>query len=301
MPSHTALIEYAPAKINLYLEIMGKRPDGYHDLDSLVVFVDVGERLRFTRSDNLSLKITGPWSHALSVGEDNLILRAARLLSRRAGVKAGAEIELDKHIPVAAGIGGGSADAAAALRGLNKLWALGFSDDELCSIGVELGADVPVCVGSTTSRMLGIGDVCEEVDTLPNGLFMVLVNPRVSVPTPAVFSQLGPVKSGKKARVLPDFENTKAFFDWLAHCRNDLMPPAIQLQPVIAECLKQLRQNVDNSTSYIGMSGSGATCCALVENEAQAIEIVDRISLLNPGWWVNHGSLIVKDFVNGVN
>ncbi|MGD8325346.1 MAG: 4-(cytidine 5'-diphospho)-2-C-methyl-D-erythritol kinase [Sphingomonadales bacterium] len=281
-------VEIAPAKINLYLEITGRRPNGYHDLDSLVVFADVGERLIAAESDDLTLDITGPWAGALDGEADNLILRAARLLKDKTGINRGVHFTLDKHIPVAAGVGGGSADAAAALRALNKLWALELSEVELCEVGLSLGADVPVCVRSRTSRFLGIGDICLDAPPLPKGLGLLLVNPRVVVNTRDVF-KAAVLNGGGNIESLSPFRDFNTLKSWLEGRRNDLEGPAKALEPVIEDCLHVLREGHDDA--FVAMSGSGATCFALYDQENVACNMQSILQQKHECWWSWAGPL----------
>ncbi len=196
------LIVFAPAKINLCLHVGDKRADGFHELESLVAFVDAGDVLRIARADDLLLTIEGPFADGLSIGDDNLVLKAARLLSARAKSRRGARITLQKNLPVASGIGGGSADAAATLRGLVDLWGLDLSPSELIPIAAELGSDVPVCLESAPAWMEGRGEAITAISDVPD-FWMVLANPGVSVSTAEVFRKLGrpshpPLEGGSK-------------------------------------------------------------------------------------------------------
>lgn len=283
------IVEKAPAKVNLYLEVTGRRPNGYHDLDSLVVFADVGETLSAQSADEISLEIKGPWAGALDAESDNLILKAARLLKKKTGLKSGVKFELDKHIPVAAGVGGGSADAAAALRALNRLWQLSLSEDDLCALGLELGADVPVCVRSRTSRFQGIGDILSEGPEIPLSLGLILVNPRLAVSTKDVFAKVQPALN----RDISQPQSLKSFIelhDWLRTRRNDLERPAKELAGDIASCLDALKQEVEHG--YVAMSGSGATCFALCENAAIAKVGSAALHARQPNWWTWGGKII---------
>ena len=196
------LIVFAPAKINLCLHVGDKRADGFHKLESLVAFVDAGDVLRFERAQDLSLTIEGPFADGLSIGDDNLVFRAARLLSTHANVSSGAHIVLQKNLPVASGIGGGSADAAATLRGLVELWGLELSASELLAVAAELGSDVPVCIELASAWMEGRGERITAAPKLPD-CWLLLVNPSVSVSTADVFRKLGrpvhpPLEGGSK-------------------------------------------------------------------------------------------------------
>lgn len=272
---------FAPAKINLTLHVTGRRTDGYHLLDSLVVFADVGDTIRVAPSDTLSLTIDGPEAAGLQVDDDNnLVLRAARFLSR----DHGAAITLAKRLPVASGIGGGSADAAATLRALARLWDMPVPAPETAT---SLGADVPVCLTGHSTRMRGIGDDLTAVPDLPK-LDILLVNPRVSVSTPDIFSALNSRTNPAMPDRLPAWKDAKDLASWLATQRNDLTAPAIQMQPAIATVLDAL-----HSTDCLahGMSGSGATCYALFPpNAAEAARA--QLSAAHPGWWCEAATLL---------
>lgn len=257
---------FAPAKINLTLHVTGRRADGYHLLDSLVVFADAGDRLRLDPDGELSLTVTGPMAAGVPSDGGNLILKAAQL----AGAQRGA-FTLEKNLPAAAGIGGGSSDAAAALR------ALGAADADADAL--SLGADVPVCLLARAARMTGIGEGLQPLDGLPE-LPAVLVNPRLEISTPAVFKALArrdnpPMGDIPAGLALPEFCR------WLAAQRNDLEAPARALQPEIAEVLTALSGAV-----LARMSGSGATCFGIYPSRAAAEAAAAQLSAEHPGWWV---------------
>lgn len=253
----------APAKINLTLHVTGQRADGYHLLDSLVVFAKVGDRVTLATGP-LSLKITGPFAGGLASDDDNLCLRAARL----AGLDAA--ITLEKNLPVASGIGGGSADAAAVLR------AAGVRPAN----AETLGADVPVCIASTPVRMRGLGEILDPLPPLPP-FHMVLVNPGHALSTPAVFGALERRDNAPMPVDLPVWPNLPALVGFLKTCRNDLQPPAVALQPDVAKCLKSL---TDAGALLARMSGSGATCFGIFPDHATAKSAAR--ALAQPGWWV---------------
>jgi 4-diphosphocytidyl-2-C-methyl-D-erythritol kinase len=270
---------FAPAKINLFLHVGGKRPDGFHDLESLVVFVDAGDRLAFEPAESLTLRIDGPFGDSLVADEDNLVLRAVRALAKHFGVGTAAAITLTKNLPVASGIGGGSADAAAALRGLAQLWTLDVSRDELQHIAATLGSDVPVCVESRTAWMEGRGEVVIPVAGLPPA-WLVLVNPGVAVPTGKVFGALR-TRSGVGRTNHSDVGRVA---DYLHSTRNDLEAPAREIAPVIGAVLAMLR--AQRGAVAARMSGSGATCFAILESSDAAQAAADAIKAAQPGWWV---------------
>ncbi len=278
------LRQAAPAKVNLYLHVTGRRADGYHLLDSLVVFAGAGDRLEARPSADLALRIEGPEADVLTAEPDNLVLRAARALAAAAGIVPGATLLLHKALPVASGIGGGSADAAAALRALNTLWQLGWSDTRLAEVALPLGADVPVCVASRPCRMGGVGEVLAPAPALPP-FGMVLVNPRVALPTPAVFRARAGGFSPPAA--LPEaWPDAAAMASDLAALCNGLEPAAIALCPAVAEVLAALRARP--GCLLARMSGSGATCFGIF---AQPEEARRAAAALPPAWWRWGGGL----------
>jgi len=270
--------ELAPAKVNLFLHVVGQRPDGYHVLDSLVVFPGAADQLTAVPSPFLALTVTGRFGATLDDGPDNLVLRAARALADVAGVTAGASIVLDKRLPVASGIGGGSADAAAALRLLSQLWSLRLPRPILHTIALRLGADVPVCLIAKPARMGGIGDQVSQPPVLPK-FGAVLVNPGVALSTPAVFAaRTGPFSDGA---ALPAFwPDVAAMARGLSGLSNDLQAPATLLCPAIADVLAWLR--AQPGCLLARMSGSGATCFGLFREGEVARAVAGNAP---PGWW----------------
>ncbi|MBF9034835.1 4-(cytidine 5'-diphospho)-2-C-methyl-D-erythritol kinase [Rhodobacterales bacterium HKCCE2091] len=263
--------EFAPAKVNLALHVTGRRSDGYHLLDSLVVFAGVGDVLDFVPTPETTLAVTGPFAQGVPTGPGNLVLHAAGLMPG-----ATARITLEKNLPHAAGIGGGSADAAATLRGLSRLSGAAVPEPAQT---LALGADVPVCVAGVPARMRGIGEELVPVPKLPP-LWLVLVNPGVAVPTGACFAALRTV--GNPPLEPPEWRDVPSFIDWLARQRNDLEAPARELAPEIGETLAALS---DQAGCLIArMSGSGATCFGLFGAEAEASDAAKRLD--RPGWWV---------------
>lgn len=273
------MTETARAKINLSLRVLGRRADGYHELSSLVVFAGVGDRLSFKAADHLSLDVTGPFGASLHEEADNLVLRAARALRAASGCAKGAHIVLDKRLPVASGIGGGSADAAAALRGLSRLWGVSADLEELA---LGLGADVPVCLESVPALMEGIGERLRPVPPLPP-LHLVLVNPGVGVSTGEVFRLLA-------APALPDrlpvdvLWREGGFFDWLAARPNDLEAPSRKVCPEIGGVIEALAAT--RGCLLARMSGSGATCFGLYADEGSAGTAAQGLRERHPGWWI---------------
>lgn len=274
--------DFAPAKINLFLHVGSKRADGFHELESLVVFARVGDDLRFERAGELSLAIDGPFSGALPPDSGNLVLQAARALEAACGVQKGARITLNKRLPVGSGIGGGSADAAAALRGLNALWDLGLSPEDLRKIGAGFGSDIPVCVDSVPAWMEGRGEKVTPVSGIPEAA-MVLVNPGVVVPTGKVFGALKD-RRGVGLKLLPKMKTVQELVAYLVTVTNDLEIPAREIAPVIGEALDALSSQ--NGALLACMSGSGATCFGLFESDAAARAAATMIRVRHDGWWV---------------
>jgi 4-diphosphocytidyl-2-C-methyl-D-erythritol kinase len=288
MTSEAAITEAAPAKLNLYLHILGRRDDGYHVLDSLVAFAEVGDMLHAAPADDLSLSLTGPFAPALAGETDNLVLRAARALATACEIAPRARITLDKQLPVASGIGGGSADAAATLRALSRLWGVAPDPAALARIALSLGADVPVCLASRPVRMGGIGERLELAPALP-ACGVVLVNPGVAVPTAAVFrARTGGFSS--PAELPARWDDAAVMAAELRRLRNDLEPPARQLAPVIAVVLDALA--AQPGCLLARMSGSGATCFGMFCDAAAAARVTRN--LVREGWWVWGGGLGVR-------
>ncbi len=303
MPPRDELAERAPAKVNLTLHVLGRRPDGYHELESLVAFADICDRLTFAPGAALALVTRGPTAAAAGRAEHNLVLKAANALRERVeGLRLGA-FRLDKRLPVAAGIGGGSADAAAALRLLARANGLARDDPRLMDAARATGADVPVCVDPRPRLMRGVGELLSAPIALPK-LAAVLVNPGVAVATKDVFARLA---REAEARAQPHAEphpevraqraskgghddlaafsrlGTTALCATLAQQRNDLEAPAIALQPVIAEVLAALR--AAPGCRLARMSGSGATCFAVFNSSRAATRAARDLRTRHPGWW----------------
>jgi len=280
------LVDNAPAKVNLTLRVLGRRPDGYHDLESLVVFADFGDRLTFVHGGELSLTVHGPNAAQAGEGADNLVLKAAKALAAcEPSVGLGA-FDLDKALPVAAGIGGGSADAAAALRLLAKANGLPADHPALFSAARATGADVPVCLDPRPRIMRGIGEVLSKPLSLP-ALPAVLVNPGVPLTTKAVFAHWTAPASppaALDAEVIVKLKDCEALLRLLATQANDLEAPAITLAPVIADVLAALRAL--RGCRLARMSGSGATCFALFASARAGQEAARVLKLKYPQWWV---------------
>ena len=282
--------EEAFAKINLTLRVMGRRPDGYHELDSLVVFARISDQLGFTPGPELKLTLKGPTADAAGPVSDNLVLRAAKALAERVTPLQLGHFTLDKGLPVAAGIGGGSADAAAALRLLVRSNRLALDDPRLMDAARATGADVPVCVDPRPRRMQGIGEILSAPLKLPN-LPAVLVNPGVSVPTKDVFAILeAPQLTETPKRQFDDVPNDlEALLHYLAANGNDLESAAMSLQPVIGEVLTAL--HALPGCRLARMSGAGATCFGLFASGAAAEAAARRLREVKPAWWVEATTL----------
>ncbi len=260
--------ETAYAKLNLALHVRGREPDGYHRIETAFAFAEDGDGLSVAEGDGIGLCVTGPFADSLA-GDDNIVLVAAQALRERFGVKGGGALTLDKRLPVASGIGGGSADAAAALRLLLRWWRLEPSEDALISLARELGADVPACLYSTTSRGEGRGDRLEFVDYGVAGSPVLLVNPCLKLSTRAVFERW----NGRDGGPLGD--------PWSG--RNDLEEPAKALVPEIGEVLEALAS--PGRAKIVRMSGSGATCFALFEKTSDRDDASRQIAAIRPHWW----------------
>lgn len=291
-----ALIEEGRAKVNLTLRVIGRRADGYHDLESVVAFADCADRLTLEPGGELKLATTGPLAAACGEMSDNLVFKAAKLLAEAVpGLKLGA-FALDKVLPVAAGIGGGSADAAAALRLLARLNNLSLDDPRLRKVALATGADVPVCLFSRACDMTGVGEQLLPL-ALPS-MPCVMVNPRVPVATKDVFRELG-LRNGELLVGATDVLDAPAWpeeggsiADWvdvLETVPNDLEAPALRIEPVIGEVLEALRDSA--GVKLARMSGSGATCFAIYGAPAEAHAAAEKIRRDHPGWWVHAGTL----------
>jgi 4-diphosphocytidyl-2-C-methyl-D-erythritol kinase len=289
MADPASVTEFAAAKINLWLHVTGKRDDGYHLLDSLIAFAGVGDSLAFSASGDLALDIDGPFSGGLGSGGDNLVLKAAWLLAAEAGISPAARITLTKNLPVASGIGGGSADAAAALRGLSRLWKLSVPAEDLAAIALRLGADVPMCLAGGAAMAGGIGEELAPVPALAPA-WLVLVNPRFALSTPEVFRNRQGDFTTIERPDLPSLSTVEGLVSVLAARRNDLEAPAVRLAPVIGDVLADLRASP--GARFAAMSGSGATCFALYASRADAEASAMALAEAEPGWWVAAAPLL---------
>lgn len=272
---------FAPAKINLTLHVTGQRHDGYHLLDSLVAFADVGDRISIEDASALRLEVTGPQAARVPLGEDNLVLRAARLF----GPGRGAAITLDKVLPVASGIGGGSADAAATLRALAQHWGVALPAPELV---LGLGADVPVCLVGRTVRLAGVGEALTPVQLPP--AWIVLANPGVAVPTADVFRALVRRDHAPMPQILPRLRDAAELAAFLRMMRNDLEAPAIRLEPVIRQVSTAL--TATPGCMMARMSGSGATCFGLFSDSLSAAAAARSLQDAHRDWWVAAAPLL---------
>lgn len=283
-------IESAPAKINLYLHVLGRRADGYHELDSLTGFVSIGDELRVSSATGLSLRIEGPFASALSCepAVGNLVWRAAEQLAERLGRSPTVALHLDKRLPVASGIGGGSADAAACLRALARVWRIPESGPDVMAVAADLGSDVPVCVGARTSYFAGRGDVLGATPPLPP-TFIVLVNPGLPLATSAVFrARQGPFSSTD--RLTPWPADAASLAAALAGRRNDLTDAARTVLPAIDRVLGALSET--SGCLLARLSGSGPTCFGLYGSEERANAAADLIQGKRPDWWVKAGRFL---------
>ncbi len=276
----------APAKLNLYLHVLGRRDDGYHLLDSLMTFVHVGDSICAEPAHDLSLTVEGPFAEGLDKGEDNLVLRAARGLADACGVTAGARIRLVKNLPLASGLGGGSSDAAATLRALCHLWRLSPAPEDMVVLALGLGADVPFCLAREAGFVGGIGESLEPAAVPPPGapaVWAVLINPSAALSTPEVFAaREGPFSQPGRFKDMPGDAAELAAL--LKERNNDLTQAAVFLVPEVGDVLGTLE--VSGGCLLARMSGSGATCFGLFGGEADARQAAAAISKATPRWWV---------------
>ena len=278
----TTIKATAHAKINLTLHVTGQRADGHHMLDSLVVFASLGDQLIATNDSDLKLTVRGPFAHGVPTDDTNLIIKAAKTLQEVRGVNLGARITVEKNLPHSAGIGSGSADAAATLNLLAQLWNVKpLTVDE--PLLMELGADVPVCIGSPKPmRMEGVGEILTPLKRLPNA-GLVLINPHIHVPSAKIFQTLTtkqnePMTGGLQA------ETFDGLVDWLHRQRNDLTSAATHFAPEINKALQLLRSQP--AVKWAGMSGSGSTCIGLVRDMGAARQVARTLQIREQSWWV---------------
>ncbi len=276
------VVERAPAKVNLYLHVVGRRADGYHLLDSLVAFTALGDAVAVAPSDALRLTVDGPFAAALKDEADNLVLRAARRLAASTGIARGAAITLTKNLPVASGIGGGSADAAATLRALCRLWTVAPDGVPLDAIALELGADVPVCLDAKASFIGGIGEQREAAPPLPEA-GLVLVNPRIPLATPQVFARReGRFSSAARFAAAP--RDAAGLAALLRARTNDLTAAACAIVPAVRDVLDAV--SASRGCLLARMSGSGATCFGLYADASAANAAAASLAQARPDWWV---------------
>jgi 4-diphosphocytidyl-2-C-methyl-D-erythritol kinase len=281
----TTLSDLAPAKINLTLRIVGRRADGYHELESLVAFADCGDRLTLTPGSETSLDVIGPFAGACGSGPDNLVLKAAAKLSEYVPGLIGGQFRLEKLLPVAAGIGGGSSDAAAALRLLARANGLALDDHRLAQAAIAVGADVPVCLDPRARIMRGIGEILTDPLDLPR-LPAVLVNPGVATATRDVFARFAAMPQHGGALSDPPRAD---IIEFLRAQGNDLTPAALACAPAIGEVLDTL--GALPQVELARMSGSGATCFALFATGEAARAAAERVREAHPEWWVAAATL----------
>ncbi|MGQ0484417.1 MAG: 4-(cytidine 5'-diphospho)-2-C-methyl-D-erythritol kinase [Hyphomicrobiales bacterium] len=281
----TGITEFARAKINLALHVLGRRQDGYHEIDSIVAFADVADELQFAPASEFVISASGPFAGLLLTPENNIILAAYKAVTEIAAVHGKhlppVSVGLTKNLPVAAGIGGGSADAAAAMRGFLRLAGIAAIDAEIAKAALSLGADVPVCLGGRACRMQGVG---ERITPLENfeARPAVLIYPGIEVRTAAVFRKLGLARGASHGLPLADLTDA-------ANWRNDLMPPAVTLAPAIADVIAALENQ--KGLRFARMSGSGATCFGVFETADAAFYAAQVVSASYPRWWVRHVAL----------
>ncbi|MEM9785455.1 MAG: 4-(cytidine 5'-diphospho)-2-C-methyl-D-erythritol kinase [Pseudomonadota bacterium] len=278
----------APAKVNLTLHVTGQQDDGYHLLDSLVVFADVADQLGATAAPDLRISVSGPFSTGVPTDHTNLMMRAAEALRSVRGVNKGAALTLEKHLPHAAGIGSGSSDAAVTLAMLAELWGVPSLPATAPEV-LALGADLPVCLRAPRpTRMSGMGDTLSPAAKLPE-CALVLVRPPVEVPTAAVFKALSS-KTGTPMEPLRDGLDYDGFARWLAAQRNDLRKPAEKIAPAVTEAIAKLESLP--AVSVAGMSGSGATCFGLVKDMAAARHVARIVQVSQMNWWVAPAAIL---------
>jgi 4-diphosphocytidyl-2-C-methyl-D-erythritol kinase len=287
-PSKGGATVRAPAKVNLYLHVTGRRDDGYHLLDSLIAFADAADTIQVRPAETLTLAVDGPFAAGVPAGADNLVLKAATALAETAGVPGGARIRLFKRLPVAAGIGGGSADAAAALKALSALWQVNPAKEDLAGLALALGADVPVCLAARPAFVGGIGEEITEAPPLPR-CWLILANPGIALPTPAVFKHRdGPFSAEARFDAPPSDPRDLARL--LGERRNDLTDAAVALEPTVGRVLAELDRLP--GALLARMSGSGATCFALFATREQAETGAQILGQHHPGWWVEAAELL---------
>ncbi len=274
--------EIARAKVNLFLHVLGRRPEGHHLLRMMVVFPKIGDRITAEPASGLSLSVGGPFGDGLSTGDDNLTLGAAAALAAKLGDAPGAALHLEKNLPIAAGIGGGSADAGASLRLLSRMW-LGADRADLHDIAFALGADAPMCLAQTPALVGGIGENLAPAPAFP-GFWVVLINPMTPLSTAEVFAGLERRENPAGANAPARFADLAHLTSWLSTQRNDMESAARKLRPEIGKVLSALAW--DRTCLFHRMSGSGATCFGIYAARQEALDAADRLRAAEPGWWV---------------
>ena len=281
------IYKQAPAKVNLNLLITGKRADGYHLLSSFFAFTELGDELCFEQGgeqEGISLVIKGLFAEGLEANENNSVIRAAKGLWQLIGSKRGAKITLIKNLPVAAGIGGGTADAAAAISGLCELWEENPKKEDLFSLALRIGADVPSSLYGKNALVSGIGEELSPAPKIGSEVYVVLVNPKVTVSTKDIFKTFSGKEFSSAFTFRKEYATAADLAEDLSKTTNDLYTPAVQLQPVIGEVLSLLRR--DERCLFAAMSGSGATCFGLYEDKNAAESAALEIAKAQPSWWV---------------
>jgi len=284
--SFGAITRFAPAKINLALHVVGRRADGYHLLDSVVAFADCGDRITVEASDEDVFSVSGRYAEGVPTDVGNLVLRARDALRLQTGGGGPVRIHLEKTLPIASGIGGGSSDAAATLKALRALWQADVSDEGLAALGLSLGADVPMCLVAKPARITGIGEGVQTVSGVP-AFSALLVNPGVSVSTPTIFSRLQS-RDNPPLSDLPADGAVEGWIDWLRATRNDLQSPAVEVAPVIADVLAALGYA---GAVFARMSGSGATCFGLFRTSLEASHASAMLKRDHRHWYVQQTTL----------
>ena len=290
MSNQNGLTVTAPAKINLYLHVTGLRNDGYHLIDSLVTFTNINDKITLKAAEKLSIKVVGRFANQLPITSENLVIKAAKGLADICGEKAFAHIELTKSLPVSAGIGGGSSDAAAVLRGLKQLWNVQPNNQDFKTLAEKLGADVPICLNGKTAFMSGAGEKISQIGNFPT-CAIVLANPGVPISTSNVFKAWARSKTGfsKPGYFKHIPQNITELVEVLKTRENDLFSSAHELCPMIGKVIDAL--DTCQGALLTRMSGSGATCFALFKDTKEAKVAANDLSRKFPAWWINAGSL----------
>ena len=281
----------APAKINLALHVTGQRDDGYHSIETLAAFAGIGDRITVEAAQEDRFTIDGPFAAGLDAGDGNLVIRARDALRAKLGEAPAVHIHLEKNLPLASGIGGGSADAAAALKALVAHWDAAIAPERLREIAETLGADVPMCLNGRPLVARGVGEAIEPLADFPR-VACVLVNPGRPVPTPAVFAALTTRDNAPLASFGDGFDDAETLFAWLDGQRNDLQTPALTLEPTIGEALELLG---GTDARIVRMSGSGATCFGLYDDGDAARRAAETLTSARPGWYVQSTHLESSD------